>query len=869
MFDFTKRAKRVINEYAQQEAKRLGHDMIGPEHILLGLLREEDSVAIKILKNLNIDLQELRKEIERRTRQGGNTILLDISPNPDKFQRIIDYSKEEARRLKHNYVGTEHILLALLRDNSNVAGAALANFQVNYSVIKGEILRILGVSPPGAPQASATGTKQSTEKSRTPTLDEFARDLTTLARDKKLDPVIGREVEIQRLIQVLCRKTKNNPVLIGEAGVGKTAIVEGLADRIVSRTVPDLLFDRRVISLDLASLVAGTKYRGEFEDRLKRILREVQASGNIIMFIDELHTLIGAGAAEGAIDAANMLKPALARGEIQCVGATTLTEYRKYIEKDSALERRFQAIHVKEPSIEDTILILKGLRKAYETHHRVRYPDDVIELAVRLSERYITDRHLPDKSIDIIDESGSRARLANSVRPAEITDLEDEIKALVQKKDDMVKAQEYEKAAQIRDEINTRKEVLEETTHRWQERIADFSVEIRAEDIYSVVSLWTGIPLEQIEEGEADKLLKMDQELARRVVGQKEAVDLVSRAVRRSRTGFKDSRKPSGSFIFLGPTGVGKTELARALAEFLFGNEAKLFRLDMSEYMEPHSVSKLIGSPPGYVGYDDAGQLSEFVRRNPYSVVLLDEIEKAHPDIFNLLLQILEEGTLTDTHGRKVDFRETIIIMTSNLGAREMHKGGKMGFAEDDSRREQNKKEKLVEELKKHYNPEFLNRIDEIVTFHTLTRENIYEIIDIMVKRMNDHLFEKRIKLELDDSARELITKLGYDEKYGARPLRRVLQREIEDHMSQRLLEGAFKEPTILHVSAEAMEDQTKLKYAEASWADYETVKEEKRVETERKEAARKEAERNRIRSRSVLAGEPVPPKPDLIPGQA
>lgn len=869
MFDFTKRAKRVINEYAQQEAKRLGHDMIGPEHILLGLLREEDSVAIKILKNLNIDLQELRKEIERRTRQGGNTILLDISPNPDKFQRIIDYSKEEARRLKHNYVGTEHILLALLRDNSNVAGAALANFQVNYSVIKGEILRILGVSPPGAPQASATGTKQSTEKSRTPTLDEFARDLTTLARDKKLDPVIGREVEIQRLIQVLCRKTKNNPVLIGEAGVGKTAIVEGLADRIVSRTVPDLLFDRRVISLDLASLVAGTKYRGEFEDRLKRILREVQASGNIIMFIDELHTLIGAGAAEGAIDAANMLKPALARGEIQCVGATTLTEYRKYIEKDSALERRFQAIHVKEPSIEDTILILKGLRKAYETHHRVRYPDDVIELAVRLSERYITDRHLPDKSIDIIDESGSRARLANSVRPAEITDLEDEIKALVQKKDDMVKAQEYEKAAQIRDEINTRKEVLEETTHRWQERIADFSVEIRAEDIYSVVSLWTGIPLEQIEEGEADKLLKMDQELARRVVGQKEAVDLVSRAVRRSRTGFKDSRKPSGSFIFLGPTGVGKTELARALAEFLFGNEAKLFRLDMSEYMEPHSVSKLIGSPPGYVGYDDAGQLSEFVRRNPYSVVLLDEIEKAHPDIFNLLLQILEEGTLTDTHGRKVDFRETIIIMTSNLGAREMHKGGKMGFAEDDSRREQNKKEKLVEELKKHYNPEFLNRIDEIVTFHTLTRENIYEIIDIMVKRMNDHLFEKRIKLELDDSARELITKLGYDEKYGARPLRRVLQREIEDHMSQRLLEGAFKEPTILHVSAETMDDQTKLKYAEASWVDYETVKEEKRVETERKEAARKEAERNRIRSRSVLASEPVPPKPDLIPGQA
>lgn len=866
MFDFTKRAKRVINEYAQQEAKRLGHDMIGPEHILLGLLREEDSVAIKILKNLNIDLQELRKEVERRTRQGGNTILLDISPNPDKFQRIIDYSKEEARRLKHNYVGTEHILLALLRDNSNVAGAALANFQVNYSVIKGEILRILGVSPPGAPQGQSTGNpRQGQEKSRTPTLDEFARDLTQLARDKKLDPVIGRDIEIQRLVQVLCRKTKNNPVLIGEAGVGKTAIVEGLADRIVTRTTPDILFDRRVISLDLASLVAGTKYRGEFEDRLKRILREVQSSGNVIMFIDELHTLIGAGAAEGAIDAANMLKPALARGEIQCVGATTLNEYRKYIEKDSALERRFQAIHVKEPSIDDTILILKGLRKAYEGHHRVRYPDDVIELAVRLSERYITDRHLPDKAIDIIDEAGSRARLANSARPAEITDLEDEIKALVQKKDEMVKAQEYEKAAQIRDEINTNKEVLEETIHRWQEKLSDYSVAIRAGDIYAVVSMWTGIPLEKIEEGEAEKLIKMEQELARRVVGQSEAVELVCRAVRRSRTGFKDPRKPSGSFIFLGPTGVGKTELARALAEFLFGNESKMFRLDMSEYMEPHSVSKLIGSPPGYVGYDDAGQLSEFVRRNPYAVVLLDEIEKAHADVFNLLLQILDEGTLTDTHGRKVDFRETLIIMTSNLGAREMQKGGKLGFAESDDRREQNKKEKLIEELKRHYNPEFLNRIDEIVTFHTLTRENIHEIIGIMVNRMNDLMFDRHIRIELDEAARDQIAKMGYDEKYGARPLRRVLQREIEDRMAHRLLEGAFKTPTILAVTAETVEGSVHLKYEEKDWNDYTLLKEERKLEAEKKEAAKKEAERKRIHGSPVQSEEL--PKPDLIPG--
>lgn len=825
MFDFTKRAKRVINEYAQQEAKRLGHDMIGPEHILLGLLREEDSVAIKILKNLNIDLIELKKEIERRTKQGGGTLLIDISPNPDKYQKIIDYSKEEAKRLKHNYVGTEHILLALLRDNNNIAGAALANFSVNYSVIKGEILRILGVATTSNPQRSR---KAGAEKSKTPTLDEFARDLTTLAREKKLDPVIGRDKEIQRLIQILCRKTKNNPVLIGEAGVGKTAIVEGLAERIVEHQIPDLLFDKRVISLDLASLVAGTKYRGEFEDRLKKIMREIRNSSNILVFIDELHTLIGAGAAEGAIDAANMLKPALARGELQCIGATTLNEYRKYIEKDSALERRFQSIKVEEPNVEDAISILRGLRKTFENHHKVVYSNEALDLAVKLSERYITDRYLPDKAIDVIDEAGAKARLENSSRPEEIVSMENEIKQLVVQKDEKVKSQEYERAAQIRDEINQKKQNLDQRVSDWQEKIAEYSVDIVPEDIYSVVSLWTGIPLESIEEGEADKLLKMEAQLKKRIIGQDNAVELVSKAVRRSRTGFKDTRKPSGSFIFLGPTGVGKTELARVLAEFMFGDEKKLFKLDMSEYMEPHSVSKLIGSPPGYVGYDDAGQLSEFVRRNPYSVVLLDEIEKAHVDIFNLLLQILDEGVLTDSHARKVDFSETLIIMTSNLGARAIMKGGSLGFAADNDEIDAKKKEKVIAELKKHFNPEFLNRVDEIINFHQLTPENIRNIIEIMVDRMNTNLFEKKLLLKFEPDAFDYIAEKGFDKKYGARPLRRTLQREIEDHMANRMLEGGYKNPTIIDVSVSDSEDKKQLEFNESEWTEFDQIQKSK-----------------------------------------
>jgi ATP-dependent Clp protease ATP-binding subunit ClpC len=838
MFDFTKRAKKVLNEYAQQEAKRLGHDMIGPEHILLGLLREEDSVAIKILKNLQVDLKELKKEIERRAKQGSGALLLELSPNPDKYQKIIDYSKEEARRLKHNYVGTEHILLALLRDSNNIVGATLAQFQINYSVIKGEILRILGVASNPSP-SSTSQPRQLSEKNKTPTLDEFARDLTQMAFERKLDPVIGRETEITRLTQVLCRRTKNNPVLIGEAGVGKTAIVEGLAIRIANGEVPDLLLDKRVVALDLASLVAGTKYRGEFEDRLKKILREIQNAKNVIIFIDELHTLIGAGAAEGAIDAANMLKPALARGEIQCIGATTLTEYRKYIEKDSALERRFQPIHVKEPSEDDAILILKGLKSTFEKHHRVYYTDEAIEMAVKLSVRYINDRHLPDKAIDIIDEAGARARLQNSKRPDEIIALEEEIKLLTKKKDDLVKAQEYEAAAQVRDEIALKKQELENLIQEWQEKLSTYAIQIGEEDIYSVVSMWTGIPLEKIEESEASKLLKMEEELKKRVVGQEEAIEMISRAVRRSRTGFKDPRKPSGSFIFLGPTGVGKTELARALAEFLFGKEEKLHRLDMSEFMEPHSVSKFIGSPPGYIGYDDAGQLTEYVRRNPYSVILFDEIEKAHPDVFNILLQILEEGNLTDTHGRRVDFRDTIIIMTSNIGARELQKSGKVGFSESQIRREESKKEKALEALKKHFNPEFLNRIDEVIVFHSLTKDQIKSIIDIMVNRLNNYLFDKKIRIELDDLAKEHFCEKGYDEKYGARPLRRLIQKEVEDYLANRFLEGAYKEPTQIFITYSKKEE--KLKFEEKEWNEYDKIFKEKQLEREKKEKEKKE----------------------------
>ena len=825
MLEFTKRAKRVINEIAQEEAKRLGNDFIGPEHILLGLLKEEDSVAIKILTNLNINLNELRKDIERRTKESSGSFLLDIAQGQDKYQKMIEISKEEAKRLKHNYVGTEHILLALLRDNNNTAGASLSSFSVNYNVIKSEILRLLGAPPSGAapqPAGNVGNNPQQNpppraEKSKTPIMDEFARDLTFMAKEKKLDPVIGREKEIQRVIQILSRKTKNNPVLIGESGVGKTAIVEGLALAIVEKTVPDLLFDKRVLSLDLASLIAGTKYRGEFEERLKKIMKEITTTTNIILFIDELHTLIGAGAAEGAVDAANILKPALARGELQCIGATTITEYRKYIEKDSALERRFQTVKVAEPSITDSVTILMGLKKAYEAHHKVKYSDKAIEQAVKLSSRYINDRFLPDKAIDIIDEAGAKARLANCVRPQELKDIEEEIKELSVKKEELVRSQEYEKAANVRDDVNKKKQLLEDKIKNWQERLDGFAVEITEDDIRNVISQWTGVPLQRMEESENLRLLELEKTLHQRVVGQVEAIEKVAKAVRRSRTGLKNERRPTGSFVFLGPTGVGKTELAKALSEQLFGSDDKMLRLDMSEYMEPHSVSRLIGAPPGYVGYDDGGQLTEFVRRNPYSLVLLDEIEKAHHDLFNILLQIMEEGNLTDSKGRKVNFRDTILIMTSNIAAREITKGGRLGFETTANEKDAQKKDAVHDEMKKYFTPEFLNRLDEVVYFQPLKEEEITQIVDIMLKDFNKRLYDKKIRIDLTDEAKKHIAAKGYDKLYGARPLRRVFQREFEDYLATQTLKGSYTNPTI--IQADFKEDT--LVFSESNWSDY------------------------------------------------
>ncbi len=821
--DFTKRAKKVINELAGEEAKRLGHDFVGPEHIFLGLLKEDDSVAVKIIDVLNINKSELKKEIERKSRE--ENILMDLPTSQERYQRVIETSKEEAKRMKHNYVGTEHILLALVRDNNNIAAAVLSSFGVNYNVIKSEILRLLGLMGPtagvasGGGQTSGSTTSQSTkgnEKSKTPILDEFARDLTLLAKDKKLDPVIGRSKEIERVIQILSRKTKNNPVLIGESGVGKTAIVEGLAISIYEKTVPELLFDKRVLSLDLASLIAGTKYRGEFEERLKKIMKEITSNTNIIIFIDELHTLIGAGAAEGAVDAANILKPALARGELQCIGATTNNEYRKYIEKDSALERRFQTVKVLEPSVEDAILIMEGLKKAYESHHKVRYTTRAIEQSVKLSHRYINDRYLPDKAIDIIDEAGSKVRLANCGRPDNIKLAEEEIKNLSVKKEDLVRSQEYEQAAAIRDEVNRKKTALEELVRNWQERLETQAVTIDEDQILSVISNWTGIPLEKMEEKENEKLINMETILKERIVGQKSAIETIARAVRRSRTGFKSEKRPTGSFIFLGPTGVGKTELAKALALFLFGKDDQMLRIDMSEYMEPHAVSRLIGAPPGYVGYDDGGQLTEFVRRKPYSVILLDEIEKAHHDLFNILLQIMEEGNLTDTKGRKVNFRDTIIIMTSNIGAKEIQKGGRMGFDEETSK-EKIKSEMARDELKKYFNPEFLNRVDEVIYFQPLQKEEIVQIVEIMLKDFNKRLVEKKIMVSMTPEAKEHMAEIGYDPAFGARPLRRIFQKELEDYMATQLLAGSYKMPTVIRMDAK----EKTFVFAEEPWEDF------------------------------------------------
>ncbi|MFJ7748087.1 ATP-dependent protease ATP-binding subunit ClpC [Peribacillus sp. NPDC097295] len=782
---FTERAQKVL-ALAQEEAIRLGHNNIGTEHILLGLVREGDGIAAKALFALGLGPEKIQKEVENLIGRGQDTAqTIHYTP---RAKKVIELSMDEARKLGHSYVGTEHVLLGLIREGEGVAARVLNNLGVSLNKARQQVLQLLGSNESGGHQGSATS------NASTPTLDSLARDLTAIAREDSLDPVIGRGKEIQRVIEVLSRRTKNNPVLIGEPGVGKTAIAEGLAQQIINNEVPEILRDKRVMTLDMGTVVAGTKYRGEFEDRLKKVMDEIRQAGNIILFIDELHTLIGAGGAEGAIDASNILKPSLARGELQCIGATTLDEYRKYIEKDAALERRFQPIQVDEPTNEESIQILKGLRDRYEAHHRVSITDEAIDAAVKLSDRYISDRFLPDKAIDLIDEAGSKVRLRSYTTPPNLKELEVKLDEVRKEKDASVQSQEFEKAASLRDTEQRLREQLEETKKTWKEKQGQENSEVTVEDIANVVSSWTGVPVTRLAQTESDKLLNMESILHDRVIGQEEAVIAVSKAVRRARAGLKDPKRPIGSFIFLGPTGVGKTELGRALAESMFGDEDAMIRIDMSEYMEKHSTSRLVGSPPGYVGYEEGGQLTEKVRRKPYSVVLLDEIEKAHPDVFNILLQVLEDGRLTDSKGRTVDFRNTILIMTSNVGASALKTDKYVGFNIQDTGQDyKNMKGKVMEELKRAFRPEFLNRIDETIVFHSLEKDHLKQIVTLMSNQLISRLKEQEIFLELTDAAREKVATEGFDPEYGARPIRRALQKHVEDFLSEELLKGNVK----------------------------------------------------------------------------
>jgi ATP-dependent Clp protease ATP-binding subunit ClpC len=804
MNNFTPRAQQVL-ALARKEADRFNHNYVGTEHLLLGLIKLGQGVAVSVLERMGLDLDSVRMEVEKQVGHGPDQKVSGNIPYTPRVKKVLALANKEAKQLSHSYVGTEHILLGLLREGEGVAARVLQSLDVDIQRTRNEILAEIDPNfSPEEPDDEFEGFEDEEEpmeggggegKTKTPALRAFGRDLTKLAREGELDPVIGRETEIERVIQILCRRTKNNPVLVGEAGVGKTAIVEGLAQEIGCGNVPEILRDKRVITLDLALMVAGTKYRGQFEERIKAVMDEIRKVKNVILFIDELHTIVGAGSAEGAMDASNIIKPSLSRGELQCVGATTLNEYRKYIEKDAALERRFQQVKVEEPSVDDTIAILQGLQDKYEQHHKVRYSPEAIESSVRLTSRYLTGRFLPDKAIDVLDESGARARIGTLTRPPEIRSLEKTIEEINKEKVGAINAQDFEKAASLRDTEKQTKKDLQDLIESWKSESEEKVVDVTEDDIMSVVSKWTGVPLQRMEEKEAEKLLRMEESLKVFVIGQDVAVTTISKALRRSRADLKDPRRPIGSFLFLGPTGVGKTYLARNLAEFMFGDADALIQIDMSEYMEKFTSSRLIGSPPGYVGYEEGGQLTEAVRRRPYSVVLFDEIEKAHPDVMNLLLQILEEGMITDSFGRKIDFRNTIIIMTSNAGASSIKRQTSLGFgamSEEDADFE-GMKEKILEASKKEFKPEFLNRLDDMVVFKMLEKDSLSSIVDLEVKKLLVRLKEKDIELELEASARDFLIKEGYDPNFGARPMRRAVERHLEDSLAESLLRGEIK----------------------------------------------------------------------------
>jgi len=805
-YNFTDRVRKVL-QMAREEAARLHHEYVGTEHILLGLIREGEGVAAAVLSNLNVDLEEIQQKIEDSVKKGKAAAAAGPDlPYTSRAKKVLELAMSEARELNHSYVGTEHLLLGLLREEKGIAAQVLTDVGVNLEQARAETLRLLGSElPPAAPGAAppAPPAQKAEKKSKTPALDHFCRDLTQLAAAGDLDPTIGRQKEIERVMEVLSRRKKNNPVLIGEPGVGKTAIVEGLAQLIASGNCPEALKDHRVLALDMAAVIAGTKYRGQFEERLKAVMNEIAQNRNIVLFIDELHTLVGAGAAEGAIDASNMLKPALARGELQCVGASTLNEYRKYIEKDGALERRFQTVIVEPPSVDETIEILKGLRKRYEEHHRIVIPDESLVAASKLSERYITDRFLPDKAIDVIDEAGARARIGAQVPPPEVTELKAKLEAINRDKEAAVRDQNFERAASLRDQERDLQGQILAQQEAWERERQTRRPVVGEENVAFIVSRWTGIPVTRLQEAESSRLLRMEEEIHEVVVGQDEAITAISRAIRRSRAGLKDPRRPIGSFIFCGPTGVGKTELARALARFLFADAQALIRVDMSEYMEKFSVSRLIGAPPGYVGYEDSGTLTKAVRRKPYAVVLLDEIEKAHPDVFNILLQVLDEGRLTDNYGRVIDFKNTVVIMTSNVGARDITKNTTLGFVQQGVQEAFTKlAEKVKEEVQRTFNPEFLNRLDDVIVFHPLTREHIGRIVGVVLREVTGRLSDEELSLRLTDAATDFLVQHGYDEHYGARPLKRAIQRYVEDPLSEKILQGEFSRGDEIEVDA-------------------------------------------------------------------